>query len=207
VPHTRQRPIQEAWDVVVRGGVWKPATKDLSGAILTKDMTGSVSIFGAYIDNSAARDESVPNVDGRARITGQPINGAIPPGVTGAGGSIISVAYKPTIDAEKLQNDIATMRNNGTPASTIKYICSLDGITIPGEVLSGGKSVREAIADGSLTQGGAPTAWTPPIMQPPPTPDLTPHGSSAPNWSSNAAVPTVEQLRQSVMSRPRPPDC
>jgi hypothetical protein len=117
------------------------------------------------------------------------------------------VAYIPTIDAEKLQNDIATMQNNGTPASTIKYIFSLDGITIPDEVLSGGKSVREAITDGSLTQGGAPTTWTPPIMQPPPTPDLTPHGSSAANWSSNATVPTVEQLRQSVMSRSRPPDC
>jgi hypothetical protein len=117
------------------------------------------------------------------------------------------VAYTPTIDAEKLQNDIATMRNNGTPASTTKYILGLNGITIPDEVLAGGKSVREAIADGSLAQGGAPTTWTPPIMQPSPTPDLTPHGSSAPNWSSNAAVPTVEQLRQSVMSRPRPPDC
>jgi hypothetical protein len=118
-----------------------------------------------------------------------------------------SVAYRQTIDAEKLQADIVTLLNYGTPASTIKYILGLDGITIPDEVLSGGKSVREAIVDGSLTQGGAPTTWTPPIMQPPPTPDLTPHGSSAPNWSSNAAVPTVEQLRQSVMSRPRPPDC
>jgi hypothetical protein len=109
----------------------KPTTKDLSGAIHAKDITGSVSIFGAYIDNSAARDGSVPNVNGRTRITGQPTYDAIPPSVTGTGGGITSVAYTPTIDAEKLQNDIATMRNNGTPASTTKYILGLNGITIP----------------------------------------------------------------------------
>ena len=127
--------------------------------------------------------------------------------VTGAARGITSVAYTLTIDAEKLQADIATLRNNGTPAGTIEYIFSLDGITIPDEVLSGGKSVREAIVDGSLTQGGAPTAWTPPIMQPSPIPDLTPRGSSAADWSSNATVPTLEQLRQSDMSRSRPPSC
>jgi hypothetical protein len=206
-PHPRQLSIQGARDVVVRGGVWKSTAKELSGTIHTKAITGAMTIFGAYINNSAARDGLVPNVDGRARITRQPTYptyGASSPSVTGG---ITSVAYTSTIDAEKLQNDIATMQNNGTPANTIKYILSLDGITIPDEVLAGGKSVREAIADGSLAQGGAPTTWTPPIMQPSPTPDLTPHGSSAPNWSSNAAVPTVEQLRQSVMSRPRPPDC
>jgi hypothetical protein len=118
-----------------------------------------------------------------------------------------SVASGQTIDAEKLQADTATLRNNDTPDSIIKYIFSLDGITIPDGVLSGGKIVRETIADGSPTQGSAPTAWTLPIMQPSPTPVLTPHGSSAADWSSNVTVPTVEQVRQSVMSRSRRPGC
>jgi hypothetical protein len=51
--------------------------------------------------------------------------------VTGAAGGMASVAYRQTIDAEKLQADIVTMRNNGTPASTIKYIPASTGSPFP----------------------------------------------------------------------------
>jgi hypothetical protein len=153
--HLRQLSIRGARDVVVRSGIRKPTAKELPGTIHAWDITGSMTVFDADINNSAARDGSVPSVDDRARTTRQSTYGAILPGVTGATGGITSVAYTLTIDAEKLQADIATLQNNGTPASTIKYIFSLDGITIPDEVLSGGKSVKEAIV-----------SWTPEFGQP-----------------------------------------
>jgi hypothetical protein len=65
-PYPRQLSIQGARDVVVRGGIWKPTAKELSSTIHTKAITGAMTIFGAYINNSAARHGLVPNVDGRA---------------------------------------------------------------------------------------------------------------------------------------------
>jgi hypothetical protein len=115
--------------------------------------------------------------------------------------------WMPPLDAEKVQNDIAIMRNSGTPPATIKYILGLDGIVIPDDVANGNKSVQDAIEDGTLKQESAPTTWTPPTMQPTPTPDLTPQGSSAGSWTPNTTIPAIESLRGQVMSRSRPPNC
>lgn len=58
-PRSRQISIQGANDVEVRGGVWKPTTREYDGTIHTKNITGSVTITGARIDNSG-----VPGADG-----------------------------------------------------------------------------------------------------------------------------------------------
>jgi hypothetical protein len=113
----------------------------------------------------------------------------------------------PSIDAAKIEQDIKTMCSNGLTTGAIKYVLDLDGITVPDTVLSGSKTVQDGITDGTVTKGTAPTTWTPPAMQPTPAPDLAPKGSSASGWSSNVQTPSIQQMRQTITSRTRPPNC
>lgn len=124
-----------------------------------------------------------------------------------AGTFLASPAMGAPLDAAKITNDITTMRNNGLNNSAIKYALSLEGITVPDSVLSEAKTVQEAIADGSMTQGSAPTNPSPPALPPSPTPDLTPQGSSAAGWTPNVTMPTIDSMRRSVMTTTRPPNC
>jgi hypothetical protein len=116
-------------------------------------------------------------------------------------------SIKAPLDGEKIARDIATLRNNGLNNSAIKYTLGLDGINVPDDVLNGTKSIRDGIADGTVTKGAAPTTYTPPAMPPTPKPNLTPQGSSAPRWQPNFTAPTIDQLRGSINSRTRPPNC
>jgi|SRR4051812_38790927 hypothetical protein len=111
------------------------------------------------------------------------------------------------LDGEKIARDITTMRNNGLNNSAIKYTLGLDGINVPDVVLDGTKSVQDGISDGTVTKGAAPTTYSPPAMPSSPKPDLTPQGSSAPGWKPNVAMPSLDQLRNSINSRNRPPNC
>lgn len=124
-----------------------------------------------------------------------------------AGTFLTSPAMGAPLDAAKITNDITTMRNNGLTNSAVKYALGLDGITVPDAVLSGAKTVQEAIMDGSMTQGSVPTNPSPPALPPSPTPDLTPQGSSAAGWTPSFTAPTIDSLRGAIMSRPRPPNC
>lgn len=327
-PRSRQISIQGARNVDIQGGVWRPTVREYDGTIHTKDITGSVTISGATIDNSGVRgadgvvvnaggttkvpflmrnstiggirgtqggdhadgvqpqgqvssftmenvridtdyqglmladQPNVPyggkvdeislsnvsiqklgggesgcrypiitggnqsvtlrgvnvysqagcrgngllNVDNQARIDGQVTYGANA-AVTGAGGGIIPINYAPPLDADKIQNDIATMLANGTPSPTIKYILGLDGIIVPDDVVNGSKTAQDAIADGTLKQESAPTTWTPPTMQPTPAPDLTPKGSSASGWQPSTAIPSIDAMRRTVQSNTKPPRC
>jgi hypothetical protein len=114
---------------------------------------------------------------------------------------------KPNIDAAKIEQDIKTMHGNGLNNSAIKYVLGLDGITVPDTVLTGTKTVQDGVMDGTVTKGSAPTAWTPPAMQPTPAPDLTPQGSSASGWQPNTVSPSIDQLRGIISSRTKPPNC
>lgn len=121
-------------------------------------------------------------------------------------GGITSVSYTP-LDAEKLIRDIATMRNNGLNDSAIRYVLGLDGIKVPDEVLNGDKTVQQAIEDGTMKQDAAPSSWSPPALQPTPTPDLTPQGSSASGWRPDTVIPTLESMRRAIMTTTTPPNC
>lgn len=69
-PRDRQISIQGARNVDVRGGVWKPTRREYDGTIHTKNITGSVTISGATIDNSGVRgaDGVVVNAGGKTAI-------------------------------------------------------------------------------------------------------------------------------------------
>lgn len=113
----------------------------------------------------------------------------------------------PAIDGAKISQDIATMKKNGMGTNAIKYVLGLDGIEVPDVVLSGYKSVDDAISDGSLRQGSVPTTWRPPAMQPTPSPDLKPKGSSSSDWTSSVTAPTIQRIRSVITSTTRPPNC
>ncbi|MGF7213206.1 hypothetical protein GGE65_007842 [Skermanella aerolata] len=69
-PRTRQMSIQGARNVDVRGGIWKPTVREYDGTIHTRDITGSLTITGATIDNSAVHgaDGVIVNAGGDTRI-------------------------------------------------------------------------------------------------------------------------------------------
>ena len=69
-PRTRQMSIQGARDATVQGGIWKPTRREHDGTIHTGNITGSVTITGATIDNSGVRgaDGVVVNAGGTTRI-------------------------------------------------------------------------------------------------------------------------------------------
>jgi hypothetical protein len=54
---------------------------------------------------------------------------------------------------------------------------------------------------------GPDIADTPPALPPSPTPDLTPRGSSAPDWTPNTVLPAIEAMRRVITSTTRPPNC
>jgi nitrous oxidase accessory protein NosD len=112
--------------------------------------------------------------------------------------------YSP-MDAEKIDRDIKTFRGNGLNDSAIQYALGLDGIIVPPEVLSGSKTVQEAIADGSMRQ--STPSYSPPVLAPIPKPDSTPKGSSASNWQPNTVLPAIETMRRAIMTTTRPPNC
>lgn len=69
-PRSRQISIQGARDVKIEGGIWKPTKREYDGTIHTKNITGSVTISGATIDNSGVRgaDGVVVNAGGKTAI-------------------------------------------------------------------------------------------------------------------------------------------
>lgn len=326
-PRDRQISIQGARNVDIRGGVWKPTMREYDGTIHTKNITGSVTISGATIDNSAVRGadgvvvnaggktavpflmtnstitgirgtqggdhadgvqpqgavssfemknvriatdyqglmladqpninyggkvreikltnvgiEKLPggeggcrypiitggkqtvqlsnvtvynqpscrgngllNVDNQARISGSVSYDDVE-SVTGAKGGI-DIVSTPPLDAEKITDDIALMRQRGLNDSAIRYSLGLQGIEVPYDVLRGDKTVQEAIADGSMNQSGTPTSWSPPPVSPAPTPDLSPRGSSASGWQPSTTIPSIDAMRRAVQSNTRPPRC
>jgi hypothetical protein len=118
----------------------------------------------------------------------------------------IGPTLKP-LDAEKITNDIALMRQRGLNDSAIRYSLGLQGIEVPYDVLRGEKTVQEAIADGSMNQGGTPSSWSPPPVPPAPKPDLSPKGSSQAGWQPSTAIPSIDAMRRAVQSNTKPPRC
>jgi hypothetical protein len=176
--------------------VWAPADGDdghgrLPGGTARNTITGN---------SLCAQSSTIYLFDGEQRRRDNAISGNSCSGSTVdpilAGGPIGGSA---PLDPEKIANDIAVMRGNGLNDSAIRYVFGLDDIEVPDTVLLGQKTTQDAITDGSLKQGTAPTTWTLPTM--------TPQGSSASSWTPNVSVPTIDQLRSSITSRTRPPNC
>jgi hypothetical protein len=118
----------------------------------------------------------------------------------------IGPTLKP-LDAEKIANDIALMRQRRLNDSAIRYSLGLQGIEVPNDVLRGEKTVQEAIADGSMNQSGTPTSWSPPPVPPAPKPGLSPKGSSQAGWQPSTAIPSIDAMRRAVQSNTKPPRC
>jgi hypothetical protein len=118
----------------------------------------------------------------------------------------IGPTLKP-LDAEKIANDIAIMRQRGLNDSAIRYSLGLQGIEVPNDVLRGEKTVQEAIANGSMNQSRTPLSWSPPPVPPAPKPDLSPKGSSQAGWQPSTTIPSIDAMRRSVMSNTQPPRC
>lgn len=161
-------------------------------------LAGSNQIGGRVCDQNGSNNANAnPNIAGV---------GSSSSGGQYAVGQPVAWGQAP-LDAEKITNDISVMRANGLNDSAIKYVFQLDGIEMPDSVLAGEKSVKQAIDDGTMKQGSAPATWSPPKMPVSPKPDLTPRGSSASDWAPSFDAPTIQQMRQSITSRPRPPGC
>jgi hypothetical protein len=124
----------------------------------------------------------------------------------GVDAGMIGPTLKP-LDAEKITNDIALMRQRGLNDSAIRYSLGLQGIELPYDVLRGEKTVQEAIADGSMDQSGTPSSWSPPPVPLAPKPDLSPKGSSSSDWQPSTTIPSIDAVRRAVKSSTKPPRC
>jgi hypothetical protein len=185
------------------------------------------NLAGIYVASEGAYRTAAPS---NVLVQGNTVQNTGGPG-PGHGQIMIYAGNGPINNVTVRDNEIRDSKGSGF---AMVLSGPLNGITLEGNRIDGeisrrngasyggsGNTVNDVrMADSAPMPKGTPAPgpgdgfpsgqdgdYTPPVVPPTPTPDLTPRGSASSDWTPQTVLPAIDAMRRTVTSTTYPPNC